>query len=266
MSSFQNKTVVITGAAGGLGTALCHAFGEQGATIAGIDIRDRALRQLQGKLEQTNIQAACLKADITNPSQCREAMDNIAGLYGGIDVLICNAALTHIQRFQPKYQSVVRRLMEVNFFGSVNCTSAALSHLQQSKGTIIVISSVAGFAPLIGRTAYAASKHALHGFFETLRCEQEEKGIHVMMVCPSFIETDFRKNAGNLLGYDTKVDNVETGQPSMPDEVAAEIVQGAEKKVKLLVTGKTGKWAWRVHRINPSLYEKMMMRKMKKLI
>ncbi len=132
-------------------------------------------------------QALALNCDVTDAASCADAIRSAVERFGGVDVLVNNAGITHRSAFATTDPAVLRRVMEVNFFGAMNLTHHALPHLLRSRGAIVAISSVAGFAPLIARTGYAASKHALHGFFESLRSEVRSQGVDVTLVCPSFI-------------------------------------------------------------------------------
>ncbi|MBW2461852.1 MAG: SDR family oxidoreductase [Deltaproteobacteria bacterium] len=191
--SFGNRVVVITGGGGGIGAALGRAFVAEGARVALLDRDTGALGEAVAALPKGR--AMGIELDVCDEEACEAVMDQVCSTWGGIDVLINNAGISHRSLFADTEASVVRRVMEVNFFGSVNCTAAALSSITTRKGLIIAISSVAGFAPLIGRTGYCASKHALHGFYGSLRTELRGTGAEVMMVCPSFIATKIETRA-----------------------------------------------------------------------
>ena len=192
---FTGKVVVITGAAGGLGRALARAFAIEGARIAALDRDAAGAEALAGELRANGRPALGLACDVTDATACESAMAAVLAAWGRIDVVINNAGITHRSALRRTDPAVTRRVMEVNFFGAVNCTRAAMDALCASRGLIIVISSVAGFAPLIARTGYAAAKHALHGFFESLRTELVDDGVEVLIVCPSFIDTGIDRNA-----------------------------------------------------------------------
>ena len=193
--SFERKVVVVTGAAGGIGRALCFRFGRAGAHIAALDQDAAGSETLAQELAEAGIEAAAYVCDVTDADQCRETMRGVEEQFGGIDLLINNAGITQRSLFAKTEISVYQKVMAVNFFGSLYCTKAALDSLIARKGMIIVTSSVAGFTPLLGRSGYAASKHALHGLFETLRCELASQGVRVMIVCPGFTATNIERNA-----------------------------------------------------------------------
>lgn len=181
---FAGKVVLITGAAGGLGRALARSFAADGARIAVLDRDASGAEALAAELRSQARHALSLACDVTDAAACERAAAVVIEAWGAIDVLINNAGITHRSAYRRTDPAVTRRVMEVNFFGAVNCTRAALAALTESRGLIIVVSSVAGFAPLIARTGYAAAKHALHGFFDSLRTELAEDGVGVLLVCP----------------------------------------------------------------------------------
>jgi short-subunit dehydrogenase len=178
-------------------------------------------------------------------------------------VLVNNAGITHRSAFARTEPDVIRRVMAVNFFGAVHCTHAVLPALVARRGMIIVISSVAGFAPLIARTGYAASKHALHGFFESLRTEVEPLGLKVLLVCPSFIETGIEKNAlagdGNLARHPQSI----VGTRATPDAMAGKIHAAAARERRLLLPDAVSRSSWWLSRLAPRFYERLMTRKLR---
>ena len=198
MRSFNGQCIVITGAAGGLGKALVTAFVHAHANVVALDRDGAALQALQNNTTvppgATLMTALC---DVTNLPSCEAAIGQAITRFGGVDVLINNAGIAHRSAFADTQMDVLRRVMEVNFFGAVHCTHAAIASLRQRRGMVIAISSVAGFSPLIGRTGYAASKHALHGFFDSLRTAVQDDGVDVRIVCPSFIDTGIDRAASS---------------------------------------------------------------------
>jgi short-subunit dehydrogenase len=150
--------------------------------------------------------------------------------------------------------------MAVNYFGSLYCTQAALPQLMRHEGLIIVISSVAGFAPLVGRTGYAASKHALHGLFETLRAELRGTGVDVSLVCPGFIATNIDRNALGGDGHAARHPQSRVGRVARPEDVAEAVFRAALRGKRLVVLSRVGKITWLLTRCLPSLYEGIMVR------
>lgn len=253
--NFKDKVVVITGATGGLGRELCFRFGKAGAKITALDLNAAPLEDLQKELLAKQIQVFTSVCDVTDEQNCQNSIAAARQKFGKIDTLINNAGITHIERFRPEQTKIVKKIMDVNVMGSVYCTAAVLDDIIMNKGMFINLSSVAGFAPLVGRTGYSASKFALHGFFESLRAELKENGVNVLMVCPSFINTG--------IGETTNQPKTTVGSYARPSDVANLIFQAAEQERKQLITGRTGKLSWIIRKLAPGLYEHLMIGKMK---
>ena len=189
--------MLVTGAGGGLGRALALRFAAAGAHIVALDKDAAGVDEPAAELSRRVARPAC-RCRATSPTPdacCARRSPPAVERFGALDVLVNNAGMSHRSAFAATGLAVIRRVMEVNFFGAVNCTKAALPHLVARRGLVIAISSVAGYTPLVARTGYAASKHALHGFFDSLRTELAPQGVDVMMVCPSFIATRIDRNA-----------------------------------------------------------------------
>ena len=260
--NFKNKVVVITGATGGMGRALCRQFGRAGAKIALLDLHRETVEAFAQELNQTGIQTLGLECNVTDERVCQIAMQKIVETFGSIDVLINNAGITQRSAFEQTQIGVFRKVLDVNFFGALHCTKAALPALINTQGLIVVMSSIAGFSPLYGRSGYSASKHALHGLFESLRCELKAKGMHVMMVCPGFTATDIEKNALDGDGRPTTHPRSTTGKIATPDEVAEAIYRAALHNKRLLVLSTVGKLAYLVSRFFPAYYERVMTKRL----
>ncbi|MEO1435258.1 MAG: SDR family oxidoreductase [Bacteroidota bacterium] len=259
--SYSGKVILITGGGSGLGQALCWQFAKLQAKVAFSDINDRGLRETAEVLKQAGATFLPFRGDVSQLEDCQRFAATVLQEFGQIDILVNNAGITHIKPFLPGDEEAVRRLMNINFMGSVYMWSVCDSAIRRQKGQLIVISSVAGFAPLYGRTAYAASKHALHGFFETLRTELFDDHVHVLMVCPSFIATGIRKNAFDGAGAKGKGT---TGQIATPEQIAQKIIDAAASEQRLLITGKTGILSYWVKKLAPRYYEKQMLKAMRK--
>ncbi|MHC4393145.1 MAG: SDR family oxidoreductase [Planctomycetota bacterium] len=259
----KGKVVAITGGAGGIGSALARRFAARGARLALVDLMGDAVEALAATLRAEGHDAQGFAADLCDPEATELAVAAIEAAFGGIDVLINNAGITHRSPFQDTKVSVVRKVMEVNYFGAVHMTHAALPSLLKRKGQITAISSVAGFAPLIGRTGYAASKHALHGFFDTLRAEVAHQGVSVLIVCPCFTDTQIAKKALGGDGGRVRHAQAKIGKPASPADVAEMIVRSIERKKRLLVLSGVGKAAWWISRVWPRAYSRLMSRTQK---
>jgi NAD(P)-dependent dehydrogenase (short-subunit alcohol dehydrogenase family) len=262
--ALRGRTVVITGAAGGIGAALARRFAREESRLALLDCDPAGVEALARELESAGAFALPLACDVTSLADCESAMKSVVSATGGIDVLVNNAGITHLGGFQDVEVDVLRRVMEVNFFGSVHCTKAALPALLDRRGQVIVLSSVAGFAPLATRAGYAASKHALHGFFDSLRAEHHRDGLRVMIVCPWFVDTRIGDHA---LGPDgaPAAPQARSGVSALasPEQVADAIVGAAQKGRRLLLVPGRARLAYLVSRFAPALYERLMLRQLR---
>ncbi|HGM7976016.1 TPA: SDR family oxidoreductase, partial [Pseudomonas aeruginosa] len=225
--AYRHKVVLVSGGCSGIGRALALRFARAGARLAILDLDQAALDSLVQHLrDHLGGEALGLRCDVADADAVERAVALAVERFGGIDVLVNNAGITHRGTFAETGLGVFRKVMAVNFFGAVHCTRAALPSLLERRGQIVVLSSLTGFAPLLYRSAYNASKHALHGLFDTLRMELEGTGVSVTLACPGFTATDLRKNA--LVG-----DGSVTRQPvqvlgsqvASPVEVAEAIFQ-----------------------------------------
>jgi NAD(P)-dependent dehydrogenase (short-subunit alcohol dehydrogenase family) len=253
--------VLVTGAAGGLGAALCRCLAARGAHIAAMDRDAAGLEALVAELRAGGSEALAIPGDIADPAACLTAVRSTLDRYGALDGLINNAGISARSLLLDTDTAVIRRVMEVNFFGAANLTCAALQAIIARRGFIVAISSVAGFAPLTGRTAYAASKHALHGFFDSLRSEVEGSGVGVTLVCPSFIRTGIGSAATDGSGAPVSGSRVTTGGESTPVQIAQRILDAVVSGKELLLPDATSRKAWWLSRLAPGLYARVMKRR-----
>lgn len=253
-----HRVVAITGAAGGIGSALARCFSAEGARLALLDRDEAGVQRLTELLVAGGTDAIGLACDVTDPDACDRAVAAATARFGGIDVLVNNAGITHVGRFAETRASVLRTVMDVNFFGAVHCTQAALPSLVARRGFVVVISSVAGFAPLAGRAGYAASKHALHGLFDSLRVEWRALGLRVLLVCPGFTETGIAAAALGPDGGRPRDERTTTGRVASPDQVARAVVRAVRRDRRQIVLSPVGRAAYWLTRLAPATYERLM--------
>ena len=177
-----------------------------------------------------------------------------------IDVLIHCAGITSLGPFVETPLAAFDRVVDVNLRSAVTATSAALPGLISTRGRIGVLSSVSGFSPLLYRTAYSASKHALHGFFESLRAELVGDGVSVTMICPSFVETGIEERAAHR-GSGTAGTWTTTGKVMSPDDLAEVIQRALDRRARLVLPSSTARLAYGLSRLAPALYERIMRRR-----
>ncbi|MBO3275188.1 SDR family oxidoreductase [Pseudomonas schmalbachii] len=261
---FLHKVVLVTGGCSGIGRALVLRFAQSGAKLVILDLDQSALDSLVQHLQQhLNVEALGLRCDVADAEAVQRAVVLAVERFGGIDVLVNNAGITHRSLFADTDLAVFQRVMSVNFYGALHCTQAALPSLLARQGQIIVLSSLTGFAPLLYRSAYNASKHALHGLFDTLRMEIDGSGVAITLVCPGFTATDLRKNAlvgdGSVIRQPASVLGSEVASPR---DVAEAIYQGALRRKRLLILSNVNWRARILARFFPRLFEKLLVPKM----
>ena len=194
-NKLNGKTVVITGASSGIGAAMAREYAAMGAKVVLGARQEEKLAQMCAEITEAGGKAAWCACDVTKAEDCERLIQTAVETFGGVDVLICNAGISMRALFDDLDLSVLHRLMDVNFWGTVYCTKYALPYLQKSRGSLVGISSVAGIHGLPGRTGYSASKFAMTGFLETVRIENLQKGLHVMVACPGFTASNVRFSA-----------------------------------------------------------------------
>lgn len=256
------KQMVVTGGGHGIGAALARRFARAGYAVAVLDLDAEAATATADELTRTGAQSLAIRCDVTSPAECAAAMDRVLTTWGGIDLLVNNAGITHVGRVRDTDVDVLRRVMEVNFFGAVHCTKAALPALLARRGRVVTLSSVAGFAPLATRAGYVASKHALEGFFETLRTEHAADGLGVTLVRPSFVRTDIGARA---LGADGRPAGAgaRTGvDRELGPEAAAELIfRGVTAGRRIVWVGQEARLSFWVATLWPAAYERLMLRR-----
>jgi short-subunit dehydrogenase len=193
---FQNKVVLITGASSGIGRELAYHLASQGAKLS-LAARDvERLEAVNVECEKRGGQAIVVPTDVADQAQCEHLVRKTIEQYGRIDILVNNAGISMWAYFDEVTDlSIFEKIMRVNYLGSVYCTHYALPHLKDSCGQIVGVSSLTGKNGVPTRSGYAASKHAMVGFFDTLRIELADDGVAVTMIYPDFVATETRKRA-----------------------------------------------------------------------
>lgn len=245
---WQGKTIIVTGASTGIGRALAIALAQQGANLVLAARNTEALAATAQACEQAGGAAISVPTDITQPSACQQLITATLEHFGQIDSLVNNAGISMIAQFEEITDlSTFEQIMQVNYLGAVYCTHYALPHLKASQGLLVAISSLAGKMGLPTRSAYCASKHALQGFFDTLRIELRGTGVDVLVVSPGFVATEIRQRAvggdGVPLGHSPR--NEAQGTMSVTACVE-QIVRGmVHRRREILMTpkGKFIPWA-----------------------
>jgi short-subunit dehydrogenase len=251
----KEKVVIITGASSGIGKATAREFAKHGSIVVLAARSEEILQDFEKELKQAGYEAFAVKTDVTFEEECRNLINKTVEKYGKIDILINNAGISMRALFRDVDISVLKKLFDVNFWGAVHCTKYALPYLIKSKGTVVGVSSVAGFVGLPGRTGYSASKYALHGFLETLRIENLKNGLHVLIMCAGFTKSDIRKKALTADGSPQGFTPREEEKMMMPNDVARAIYKAVLHRRNRVILTLEGKMTAFVKRIAPRILE-----------
>lgn len=253
----KNKTVIITGASSGIGKACAEEFARLGANLVLGARQYVTLCEITQDLEKRyGIKAIAVKCDVSLEEDCAHLIRQASMTFRRIDVLINNAGISMRALFKDLDLKVIRNLMDVNFWGTVYCTKYALPELLKSKGSVVGISSIAGYRGLPGRTGYSASKFAMNGFMEALRVENLKTGLHVMVAAPGFTASNIRNTALAKDGSQQGESSMDEGKMMPAEEVAAIIAKGVtDRKRTIIMTGQ-GKLAVMMNKILPSWVDK----------
>jgi short-subunit dehydrogenase len=189
----QNKVVVITGASSGIGKALAEVYASKGFDLVLAARRIDRLKELENKL--SNVKVLSVQTDVSVESDCKNLIESAIQKFGKIDILINNAGISMRAATIDVEMNVLRKVMDVNLWGTIYCTKFALPHLLASKGSLVGIISVGGYVGLPARSGYSASKFAMRGFLDSVRVEHRRSGLHVLVAAPGFTTSDIRKSA-----------------------------------------------------------------------
>ncbi|HEY1006847.1 MAG TPA: SDR family oxidoreductase [Sphingobacteriaceae bacterium] len=253
----KNKTVIITGASSGIGKACAEEFARRGANLVLGARQYVTLCEITADLEtRYGIRAVAVSCDVSREQDCELLVQQAMHTFSRIDVLINNAGVSMRALFRDLDLVVLRQLMDVNFWGAVYCTKFALPELLRNRGSVVGVSSIAGFRGLPGRTGYSASKFALNGFLESLRVENLKTGLHVMVAAPGFTASNIRSTALASDGSAHGETSMDEGKMMTSEEVAAIIADGVEKRKRTLVMTSQGKLAVLMNKLFPSWVDK----------
>ncbi|MEJ7912918.1 MAG: SDR family oxidoreductase [Chitinophagaceae bacterium] len=255
---FRNKVVAITGGTDGIGAAMVHLALSKGARVATCGRNHDKLYRLQSEFPSYPLHT--IVADVSNENDCRNFIQSTLDVYGGIDILINNAGISMRALLKDTSVEVIRNVMEINFFGAVYCTKFALESITERQGSIIGISSIAGYRGLPGRSGYSASKFALQGWLESIRTELMSSGVNVMWVCPGFTASNIRNVALNNQGNPHGESPMDENKMMSADECARHILSAVEKRKRSLVLTFTGKRTVFMNKFFPSWADQLVQK------
>ena len=255
MSFFQDKVVVITGGSDGIGKALIESLIPLGAKVATCGRSHDKIYKLQ--MEYARVLLHAVACDVSDEEECRRFIESTLDTFGRIDILINNAGISMRALFTECDTKVTRKVMDVNFLGAVYCTKYSLPSILQNKGTIVGVSSTAGYRGLPGRSAYSASKFALQGWLESLRTELLHSGVHVMWVCPGFTASNIRLAALDTHGEARGETVLNEGSLMTAQECARHVLRAIQRRKRTLVLTFLGKVTVLINKVAPSLADRL---------
>ncbi len=261
----NQKIVVITGASSGIGKALAFDFASRGSKIVLAARNLVKLKEVEEKILAMGNEVLSVKTDVSDESDCRKLIAETVNRFGGVDVLINNAGISMRAMFADLDLSVLKNLMDVNFWGTVYCTKFAIPYITKSKGSVVGVISIAGYIGLPARTGYSASKYAIRGFLDTLRVENLKTGVHVLVAAPGFTASNVRNVALTADGS-TQGETPRDESKMMSAEECARLIANAvvKRKRELIMTFIEGKFTVWLKKWFPSLLEKLTYNHMAK--
>jgi dehydrogenase/reductase SDR family member 7B len=260
----KDKVVIITGGSSGIGKALAERFGRAGSKILVTGRKQDDLDRVVNELKAKGIIIEGFRSDVSIEEDNRRMAAEALHLYGTIDVLINNAGISMRALFSEVDLEVVKKVMDINFYGVLYATKYCLPEITRKKGSIVGISSIAGYRGLPGRTGYSASKFALNGFLEVLRTEFLNTGVHVLTACPGFTASNIRKRSLTKDGTHQGESPREEDQMMTSEECADHIYNATVKRKRTLILTTQGKLAVWLNKLWPSLADKMVYNVMAK--
>lgn len=260
----KDKVVIVTGATSGIGEACAVIFGKEGAKIVVTGRSEEKLALTSKVLRDNGIEFLALLADASLESDNQRMAEETLRAFGRIDILINNAGISMRALFHELDLDVFRKVMDTNFWGTVYATKYCLPAIRQAKGSIVGISSINGFRGTPARTAYTASKYAMNGFFEALRTEVMNEGVHVLVAAPGFTASNIRVNALTAHGQTQGESPREEGKMMSPVQVAEEILKATQRRKRDLILTMQGKMAVFLNKWIPGIMDGMVFREMAK--
>ncbi|MFP4329365.1 MAG: SDR family oxidoreductase [Spirochaetaceae bacterium] len=229
MRNIDGNVAIVTGASSGIGRATAGALARAGVKVVCAARNGERLDSLVAAVRAEGGEALAQPTDLTDPKQCHAMVQRAVEEYGTLDILINNAGISMRALVEEVEMSTLRRVMEVNFWGTVQATKAALPYLRKTRGVVLAVSSVAGFHGLPGRSGYSASKFAIHGFMESVRIENLDVGLQVTIVAPGFTASEIRSHALTADGTEQAETPLNESKLMSAERVANLIVQAIRK-------------------------------------
>ncbi|RYU92424.1 SDR family oxidoreductase [Mucilaginibacter terrigena] len=257
----RDKVVIITGASSGIGKALAIEFARRGANLVLAARQYVTLCEIAQTLQvEYAIKALAVQCDVAIEEDCATLIKQAKLTFGKIDVLVNNAGVSMRALFKDAELQVLKTIMDVNFWGTVYCTKYALPAITETRGSIVGVSSIAGYKGLPGRSGYSASKFAVNGFLDALRVENLRTGVHIMVACPGFTSSNIRNTALNKNGKPQGESTMNEGKMMTAEQVAIIIANGIENRDRTLIMTLQGKLTVFLSKLWPVFLDKQVFK------
>ena len=260
----KNKVVIITGASSGIGKACASEFFKRGSRLVLVARTESKLIELTNSIKNLGGEAIYVVADVSNESDCVNMIKKVIDSYGVIDILVNNAGISMRALFLDLELADFKKVMSINFYGTIYSTKYALKYILKSQGSIVGISSIAGHKGLPARTAYSASKFAMVGFLEALRIENLKKGLHVLIASPGFTASNIRENALNSSGEHQQESPRNEKSMMTSEEVARKIVVAIQQRKNSIVMTTQGKLLVFLNKFLPNIVDRLVFKNLSK--
>ncbi len=260
----KDKVVVITGASSGIGKSLAYEFANHGSKVVMAARSEDKLAEIKKDIIKKGGDAIFIVTDVAIEADCRNLIDSTIAKYSKIDILINNAGISMRALFEDADLSVIKKLMDVNFWGTVYCTKCALPQILKNNGSIVGVSSIAGIKALPARTGYSASKYAMVGFLDALRSENIKRNIHVLTAFPGFTASNIR-NASLTADGTPQGESPRTEEKMMSaEEVAHHIYNAVVKRKNRIILTNQGKMVATINKFMPRVLDKLIYKELEK--
>jgi short-subunit dehydrogenase len=258
MAVFAERVIVITGASSGIGRELARQLAPQRPRLV-LAARDLGrLADVSEECRQLGSETLVVPTDVTSQEACRMLVAKTVEEFGGVDVLVNNAGAAMWSRFDElENVGVIEQLMQVNFLGGVYCTHAALPHLKQSRGLLVAMASISGLIGVPLLSGYAASKHAVVGFYESLRIELAASGVDVTILAPDFVQSEILARAIGADGRPMETSPLDQQKLLSTEKCVRKVVRGMERRKRLVLTSERSAWARWGKLLSPKLVDRI---------
>jgi dehydrogenase/reductase SDR family member 7B len=263
-SDLKDKVVIITGGTSGIGKACAEVFGQAGYKVVISGRKQDTIDSTCYKLSELGIENLGIQSDVSVEADNIKLIDLTIQRFGRIDIFIANAGISMRAMFNDLDLSVIKAVMDTNFYGAVYGIKYALPHILKSKGSIVGVSSVAGFRGVPARSGYSASKFALQGFLEVLRTELIKTGVHILIACPGFTESNIRVSSLTKDGSPQGKSPLQEKNLMTSEEVATQILGAVRKKKKYAIMSIKDKVIILMNKLFPSLMDGIVYNAMAK--